>query len=35
MQRNYGTAGTPAVDLLKEMGAQVVREISGDFILVF
>jgi FkbM family methyltransferase len=35
MGRNYGTAGTPAVDRLVELGARVVREISGDFILVF
>jgi FkbM family methyltransferase len=33
MQRNYGTAGTPAVDLLKEMGAEVRACLSGDYIL--
>lgn len=33
MGRNFGIKGTPAVDLLKEMGAVVRREISGDFIL--
>jgi FkbM family methyltransferase len=33
MQRNYGTAGTPAVDLLKEMGAEVREVLSGDYIL--
>jgi FkbM family methyltransferase len=35
MQRNYGTAGTPAVDLLKEMGAEVRACLSGDYILTF
>lgn len=35
MQRNYGTAGTPAVDLLKEMGAEVRAVLSGDYILTF
>jgi FkbM family methyltransferase len=35
MQRNYGTAGTPAVDLLKEMGAEVRACISGDYILTW
>jgi FkbM family methyltransferase len=33
MQRNYGTAGTPAVDLLKDMGAEVREVLSGDYIL--
>jgi FkbM family methyltransferase len=33
--QNYGTKGTPAVDLLKEMGAVVRREIGGDYILSF
>lgn len=33
MKQNYGTAGTPAVDLLRAMGAVVRQEISGDHIL--
>lgn len=32
---NFGIKGTPAVDLLKGMGAKVVQEIGGDFIMVF
>ena len=35
MSQTFGIKGTPAVDLLKAMDARVVREISGDFILVF
>lgn len=31
---NFGIKGTPAVDLLKSWGYKVVRELSGDFILV-
>lgn len=30
---NFGIKGTPAVDLLKSLGAVVRREISGDYIL--
>lgn len=33
MAQNYGTSGTPAVDLLKGMGAKVRKEMSGDWIL--
>lgn len=32
---NFGIKGTPAVDLLKSMGAKVAQEIGGDFIVVF
>jgi FkbM family methyltransferase len=32
---NFGIKGIPAVDLLRELGAQVRREISGDYILTF
>jgi FkbM family methyltransferase len=35
LEKNFGLRGTPAVDLLKGLGARVVREISGDYILVF
>jgi len=35
MGRNFGLKGTPAVDILKILGARVVREISGDYIMVF
>ena len=33
MKQNYGTAGTPAVDLLRSMGAVLRQEIGGDYIL--
>jgi FkbM family methyltransferase len=33
MGKNYGVTGTPAVDLLVEMGYQVRKTISGDYIL--
>jgi FkbM family methyltransferase len=33
MAANYGTSGTPAVDLLREMGAVLRHEIGGDYIL--
>lgn len=33
LERNFGRGGTPAVDLLRELGAQVMREISGDYIM--
>jgi hypothetical protein len=32
---NFGIKGTPAVDLLRELGAEVRLEISGDFILTW
>lgn len=32
---NFGIKGAPAVDMLREMGAKLVREMSGDFIMVF
>ena len=32
---NFGIQGTPAVDLLKQMGARVAKEMSGDFIMVW
>lgn len=32
---NFGITGTPAVDLLRSMGAAVKREISGDYIMAF
>jgi FkbM family methyltransferase len=35
LSKNFGLRGTPAVDMLKDMGARVVREMSGDYILVF
>jgi FkbM family methyltransferase len=31
---NFGIKGTPAVDLLKEMGYRVAKEIGGDYIMV-
>jgi hypothetical protein len=31
---NFGIKGTPALDLLKEMGYRVAREIGGDYIMV-
>jgi hypothetical protein len=33
MGRNFGTKGTPAVDLVMSWGAKMRRELSGDFIL--
>jgi FkbM family methyltransferase len=33
MAVNYGTSGTPAVDVLREMGAVLRQEIGGDYIL--
>jgi FkbM family methyltransferase len=33
--QNYGTAGTPAVDILKGMGAKVRKILSGDYICSF
>jgi len=33
MAANYGTSGTPAVDLLRGIGAVLRQEIGGDFIL--
>lgn len=35
MGRNFGIQGTPAVDMLVEMGAKVVREMGGDYILTW
>ena len=35
MGPNFGIKGTPAVDYLREMGAELKREISGDFILAW
>jgi FkbM family methyltransferase len=35
MSKNFGIKGTPAVDLLREMGGLVRRELSGDFIVTF
>jgi FkbM family methyltransferase len=35
MAKNFGIKGTPAVDLLREMGGLVRRELSGDFIVTF
>ena len=35
MSKNFGIAGTPAVDLLKELGAIVRKEISGDYIMTW
>lgn len=32
---NFGIKGTPAVDLLRELGAEVRREISGDYIMAW
>ena len=32
---NFGIKGTPAVDALRELGARVVKELSGDYIMVF
>lgn len=34
LKPNFGITGTPAVDLLRDMGYRLVREISGDFIMV-
>lgn len=33
MTKNYGTSGTPAVDLLRGMGAVLRKELGGDYIL--
>lgn len=33
MAQNYGTKGTPAVDLLESMGYVVRQKISGDYIM--
>lgn len=33
LRDNYGISGAPAVDLLRELGAKVRAEISGDWIL--
>lgn len=33
MQANFGTKGRPAVDFLLSLGAQLRKEISGDYIL--
>jgi FkbM family methyltransferase len=33
MGRNFGTKGTPAVDLVMSWGAKMRKELSGDFIL--
>jgi FkbM family methyltransferase len=35
LERNFSIKGTPALDLLKEMGGTVQRELSGDFIVTF
>jgi FkbM family methyltransferase len=35
MGRNFGITGTPAVAMLRELGAEVRREISGDYILTW
>jgi len=32
---NFGIKGTPAVDMLSELGAEVKREMSGDYIMAF
>lgn len=32
---NFGIEGTPAVDLLRDLGAKVVKEIGGDYIMVW
>lgn len=32
---NFGIKGTPAVDLLRELGAEVRREMGGDYIMTF
>jgi hypothetical protein len=32
---NFGIKGTPAVDALKALGAEVRREISGDYIMAW
>lgn len=34
MGKNYGTKGTPAVDLLVEMGYRSVAILSGDYVMV-
>jgi len=35
LAQNYGTTGTPAVAFLEQLGAHVVREMGGDFIMVW
>lgn len=35
MSKNFGITGTPAVDLLKELGAIVRKEIGGDYIMTW
>lgn len=35
LAQNYGAHGQPALDILRRMGAEVVRELGGDFILRF
>jgi FkbM family methyltransferase len=35
MSKNFGITGTPAVDLLKKLGAIVRKEIGGDYIMTW